>query len=293
MRTTNVAMYSPNSTEPITFSLGDKLSSEQYLIRGIVGLDAEEITPKFYGFGSVSKSRFYNFGLKARDIVMRIVLRPRFNLGESYSDIRDNLYRVISANRSGLVTLHFNADATNVARVQGFITKFEAGYFNKEPEVQITIRCDDPLLRAINPVHIEPDDIEGLPALDYPNVNISDTRSTAPHGFVMKINFKGTTKNFIMQDDPINPDWFFRIKHPDDDLLVEDFRAGDVLYFSSETSNKYLYMTRAGATYHLIDRILAGSVWPIIFPGENKFFFLEPATFDWEYFEYYPAYWGV
>jgi hypothetical protein len=288
MRTTNIAMYAPNQTEPVTFSLGDKLVSSKYRVRAIMGLDAEEITPKFYGFGTVTKSRFYNFGLRAREIVMRIVLRPRFNLGESYSDVRDELYRVISANRTGIVTLHFNANATNVAQIHGFITKFEAAHFNKEPEVQITIRCDDPMFRAINPVKLLPEDIQGLPALDYPDVNVSDVLSTAPHGLSMKIIFNTNSPSFTIRDTPtVSPDWMFRI------IPSGGFITSDILYLSSEFSNKYLTLDRGGNNIYMMDLIEPSSIWPIIFPGENKLYFGEPSAYDWEYIEYYPTYWGV
>ena len=121
MRVTSVGLYSSNFEEAITFSLRDADPNAQYMVRTIIGIDAQEIIPKFYGFGLQSKQRLYDFGMKARDIVIRAVLKPRFNLDESYSDIRDELYRAISANRTGIVVLHFNSGATTVAKIPGFI----------------------------------------------------------------------------------------------------------------------------------------------------------------------------
>lgn len=287
MRTTNIAMYAPNSTEPVNFSLGDKTIKTKYLIRAIMGLDAEEITPRFYGFGTVSKNRFYNFGLRSRDIVMRIVLRPNHMLGESFSDVRDELYRMISGNRTGIVTLHFNANATQVAKIQGFIVKFEVGYFNKEPEVQITIRCDDPMFRSVIPATLRPEDVIGIAALEYPNVNVSDTLSTSPHGFTTKIIFKANSSSFTIRDsgDVDEYDWRFRV--------LENFLIGDILHFSSEFSNKSLVLERGGIFRPLVDLIEPGSIWPIIFPGENKFYFGEAPAIDWESINYYASYWGV
>src|SRR4029077_11294562 len=138
--------------EAISFSLSKSDPSAQYMVRNMIGLDTEELIPRFYGFGLVTGPKYYDFKLKPRLIVIRIVLNPRFNIDESYSDVRDTLYRAISAARTGLVTLQFNSGGTTVAQIMGFITKFEVPYFTPLPEVQITVRCDDPMFRAINSV---------------------------------------------------------------------------------------------------------------------------------------------
>ena len=282
MRVTSVTLYADPGEEVITFSLRDSDPRAQYIVRNIVGLDAEELIPRFYGAGLYTKPKFFDVGIKPRDIVMRVVLNPRIRLDESYSDIRDDLYRAISATRTGMVTLHFNAGATTVSRISGFITKFEVPYFTQLPEVQITIRCDDALFKAINPVIFNPPDLKTTnPIL------IADSLSTAPHGFYMQLTFKATAASFTIQDVPTNPEWKFKI------IPNGGFLSGDVLYFSSDWSNKYLYMVRGGVTTYLIDRIEPQSIWPIIFPGANSFQFVDIASFNWNSLTYYAAYWGV
>jgi hypothetical protein len=282
MRLTSVDLYSPNFAETITFSLRSVDSSDKYMVRGIVGLDTDDIIPKFYGYGLKTNSRFYDFGLKARVIVMRIVLNPLFKIDESYSDVRDTLYRAISATRTGQVVLHFKSGGTIVAKIAGFITKFESAYFSELSEVQLTIRCDDPMFRAINPVRYEPDEIKTTNPILIP-----DSLSTAPHGFTMQVKYKTASAAFTIQDDLSNPDWKFKV------IPSGGFLVGDELYLSSEFSNKYLYMIRGGTTIPLVDKIEPTSVWPIIFPGANLFEFLEIANFDWDALEHYAAYWGV
>lgn len=282
MRVTNVGLYAANNVEAINFSLSKSDPSAQYMVRTMIGLDAEDLVPKFYGFGLVNKPKFYDFGMKPRDIVIRIVLNPRFNLDESYSDVRDDLYRIISATRTGLITLHFNSGGTTVAKISGFITKFEVPHFAPLPEVQITVRCDDPIFRAINPVIYDPTELKTTNP-----IIIADSLSTAPHGFTMKVTFKATSPQFSVQDLASNPEWKFVV------IPNDGFASGDVLYFSSDLANKYLYMVRASVTTHLVDRIQPGSIWPVIFPGANTFYFPEIANFNWNDITYYAAYWGV
>jgi hypothetical protein len=286
MRLTSVHLYADGAEaagiDVITFSLRDAEPSAQYAVRNIVGLDAEEIVPKFYGFGLVNKGRFYNMGMKARDIVLRVVLNPNFVINETYSDVRDELYKAISATRTGQVVLHFNSGATTVARIYGFITKFEVGYFNQLPEVQLTVKCDDPTFRALNPVIYNPTDFGTSTS-----VIIADSLSTSPHGFNMQITFKATATDFVIQDKTSNPEWKFRV------IPSGGFLSGDKLYASSEFTNKYLYMVRASTTTRLMDRVEPQSIWPTIFPGSNTFVFPGRAAFDFNELKFYAAYWGV
>ena len=281
MRVTDVSIYS-NNIEAINFSVRSADPKSQYIVRNMVGLDAEEIIPKFYGMGLYTKPKYYDFNLKSRDIVIRLVLNPRFQLDESFSDIRDALYRAISSSRTGLVALHFNAGGTTVARIFGFITKFEAAYFTNLPEAQLTITCNDPMFRAINPIYYNISDIKTVNP-----VVIADNLSTAPHGFNMQVTFKAASPSFTVQDASLNPEWVFKVT-PNGGFL-----SGDILYFSSEYSNKYLYMVRSGVTTYLLDKIVSGSIWPIVFPGGNNLYFMEIPSFNWNALSYYPAYWGV
>jgi hypothetical protein len=282
MRVTSVALYSSTLSEAITFSLSNADPSDQYVVRTIIGLDAEEIIPKFYGLGLKTKPRFYEFGLKAREIVIRVVLNPRFNLDEAYSDVRDQLYRTISATRMGVVVLHFNSGATTVCKIEGFITKFEVPYFTELPEAQLTIRCDDPIFRAINPVSYASADLKTTNP-----VIIPDSLSTAPHGFTMQQTFKASSTTYLIQDDPTQPEWVFKV------TPASTFLSGDIINFSSENSNRYIYMVRAGVTTYLMDRIQPGSMWPTMFPGSNSFQFVTLPSLNWNSLEFYPAYWGV
>jgi hypothetical protein len=285
MKVTDVAVYAgkPEGTEELfTFSLSRSDPTAQYMAREMLGMDVEELIPKFYGFSLQSKAKFYDFVMRPRTIVTRIVLNPRFNLDESYSDIRDNLYRSISAVRSGVVVMHFNSIGTTVARIFGFITRFEVPYFTPLPEVSITIRCDDPMFRAINPVIYEPEDLPSANPLI-----LSDNTSTAPHGFQFEITFTGTAPSFTIQDQLTNPEWLFKV------IPNGGFQTGDKLFFSSDYSNKYLYMERASVRTYLVDKIQPESIWPLLFPGHTSLYFLEMAVFDWNNLEYFSAYWGV
>jgi hypothetical protein len=281
MRVTSIGLYA-NNVEVATFALRMESSKSRYMVRQIVGMDAEEITPKFYGFGLVSNAKFYDFSMKPRTIVIRVILNPTFALNEEYADVRDELYKAISATRSGKVEIRFYSSGADVASLNGFITKLEAGYFNKTPEAQLTIRCDDPVFRALNPVRLEPAE---LPVTN--PVRIADSQSTIPHGFAVQVKINSVIPDFTIQDKVTNPDWKLKI------IPSGGFLANDVLHISTDFNLKELYLTRASVRTYLIDRVEAGSIWPTLFPGVTEFYFVNINAFTWQYLEFYSAYWGV
>ncbi len=101
MRLTSVNIYAPNSNNVINLSFRNPMSQNPYIAKSIVGLDADEITPNFYGISDLSNKKYYNLSLKKRDVVIQIGLNPNFSLGKSYSDLRDDLYKLISSARTG------------------------------------------------------------------------------------------------------------------------------------------------------------------------------------------------
>jgi hypothetical protein len=270
------------------------------MIRQIVGLDAEELVPRFYGFSRRSPRRtFMDFSMKPRDVAMRVVLNPNFKNNESYSDVRDELYKMISATRTGELILYFNAGATVVAKLEGFVTKFEAGYFNALPEVQITVRCEDPIFRGVAPV------IYDLDSDEYPDpvivdsyLQVPDSLSTAPHGLRIEGLFTDDIAGHglfsIRNSESFSAtvlEWEFRVSYA--------FDTGDYLTLISDTGDKNLYVTKADSSVvYLLDEIstiTGASTWPLVFPGQNSMFFshIDEGIFTVKHVEYYPTYWGV
>lgn len=283
MKLDNVDLYS-NDRRAAKFSFKDPKASNPYLVQAIDGLDADEIVSKFYGQATNTKTNYYNLSQQKRDIVVKVALSPQFSQNKTYSDLRDDLYRAISSSRSGTIELRFNYGETSVASVWGRVKKVEAPHFDRTATVQITIECFDSMLKS--PTRYEVD----MATFVQPYY-ISDTISTAPHGFVAKILITGDNAALTFREVEINPEWLFRIE-PGSIAGVVGFKQGDVLHLSSETSNRYVYIVRGGVTVHLTDKIQPGSVWPILFPGDNEFH-IANQSIQWKSISYYHTYWGV
>ena len=88
-------------------------------------------------------------------------------------------------------------------------------------------------------------------------------------------------------------DWFFKVRADWVDNYYH-FYAGDELHFGNEYNNKYVYVMRSGTKILMGDRLLWGSRFPIIFPGDNQFQFTPNNTYlTITEFKYRHAFWGV
>lgn len=286
MRVTGVELHPVGSGEVQVLSFRNPGRAYPYNVKEITGLDADAIVTKYYGVSGNSNDLFYNLMIEKRDVVMNIGLNPEW-ADSSYSDLRDDLYKIIASSRTGLVDILFTNETGVAAVLSGWVTKFESPQFTKSPEVHITFKTKDPMLKAPNPISVP------VANLDPANTIISDTVSTAPHGFEFTLTFTEDTSSLMMTDSAVVGEgegtwtWGFVVS-PDGGFL-----DGDVLHFSSDPNDKKLYIVRAGSVIHLADKIVAGSVWPILFPGINRFFLIFPENIQWTAISYFPTFWGV
>lgn len=281
MRVTSVELHPAGSTEVCVLSFRDPRGLNPYNVKGMSGLDASDgIAPKFYGVSANSVAKFFNLSLQKREVGLSISLSPNRTVDETYSDLRDDLYRMIASSRTGLIQIQFKNETGVVAAISGFVTKLEAPHFEKTPEVEFAIQAVDPWLKAPAPVNV---DVVGLNLAD---VNIQDLLSTAPHGFDFQMTFLANLASINISD-PTDGSWSFVV------TPVGGFLTGDVLHFSSDPSNKLLYIVRGAATIYLADVIAPGSIWPILFPRDNHFGAVSPGSMHIDAISYYPTYWGV
>lgn len=285
MKITSVELHPDNSTQSAILSFQDPRKLNSYNIKAITGLDADELFAKYYGISDLANSKFYTLSLERRDIIFSIELNPKFTENESYSELRDSLYKMIASSRTGLIEIQFKNGTEIVAVMSGFVSKFEANLFTKTPEVKMTIKPNDPMLKAPARVEVE---IEGvIPSL----IEVTDVLSTAPHGFIFTATFTDTSPSLLL-------------KHPSEDLdntqiwsfevtPVTGFFIDDVLSFSSEVNNKFLTLLRDDEVYNLANIITPGSYWPIIFPGENEFLVDPENNLLITNLKYFPTYWGI
>ena len=277
MRVTNIELFPGSGIDPVVLDFMDAPPENPYQILTAQGLDADDVVSRFYGTGGGSQ-RFHEMTLQKRTVVLRVGLSPVFHEGQSYSDLRDRLYRIIGDSRSGFVKLRFNDEEGAIACLHGFVTKLEAPQFSKEQIATITINCDEsPMLHGVDRVEVD------VSELDPAATEIEVTDSTASTGFKFAVRFTADTPYFEITDTEAT--WNMRI------TIQGGFLEDDVLFVSSEPGDKYLYYERGGTAFHVADRVAPGFAWPILFPRANYFFCT--GNLQWEALSYVPIYWGL
>lgn len=287
------AEYDIPAIQYAEFSLDNASTSESYILQQGWGFDLDEILPHFSGTNLTDD--YYKMVPKERLIVMKIKLNPQLVASETIESLRDHLYRVIASSRTGLVELRVMSNGSTVKYIQGKIKKFENDPWSSEPQVQISILCENPYFRSPSFV-----DLSATAAVlaPHPTLVITDNQSTAPHGFKMRIRFTGTHSTFFqinsLAGGSVLP---FRINRDG----AASFVTNDLLYFSSEQDDKHLYYVKYSdsSTKLLFDSIAINQIWPMIFPGENRFtWYTNPSptptsAFVIEMFKYRNQYWGL
>lgn len=276
MRVDRISLFS-NDLQVVSFDMTGPDHHNPYTIKAITGLDAETIVPRYYASGLISGAKFNELALEPREISMRIDLKPNYRQGGHPADLRATIMKAIASSRTGIIQLRFIEDGVCWGAISGFISKFEAPITSKDTEIQFTMKCDDPIIRSLT-VTSQND----LGTFDTDEPVIVDPISTSPHGFKYKITFTDSVNPFVIADP--DGDWEFQINYA--------FLSGDELYFSSEYGDKYLYRIRSAITLNLMDVLEPGSIWPMLFPGENEFE-ITGNTFGWDQLFWYETHWGV
>lgn len=280
MRVTGLDLYSEGNSNPIELSLKDPGGRNPYNIRAMFGLDADAIVHRYFGVSSSGQTRFYSQSIESRDVVLRIGLSPTYGPLNGVSDLRDDIYRLISSSRSGLVELRFKNEAGPVATLSGFVSKVEVPHFSKVAELQLTVSCEDALLRS--PGLIE----ANLELLDSADATVYDANSTAPHGMLAEIKVLADTPSIKISD--LSDTWFFEVARPG------GFYTDDILYLSNERRTRSVVVESPPGTFVPVgESIVAGSAWPVVFPGENHFVLSDDTKLEWVRLAYYNTYWGV
>lgn len=310
MLVNRVKLMTERATLICNLSFRDPGSDNPYLIKAIDGLDAPVISPNFYGIGGFSRVKFYNMKSGNRDIVFRIGLNPDwYSEDPSFSKLRDELFSKLVSTRSGVIRIFFmygdesEPDGGISAYTYGHVTKLEATY-EAAPEVQITVTCKNPNLLGLPRTLSSGGEPETFPLEPEENntLIVMDNISTAPHGFSWAVGITEATPYISMHETWEYEDWEFRIVPGVIDGL-DGFQVGDIVAVYGQSNDpfqagvfvgKQVFLERGGITFPIADKIMPGSMWPVMFPGSNHFV-IDPNTgnFEWLRIGYTPEFWGV
>lgn len=273
------------SSWPVPFldlELNSNAGDNGYLIKNSAGLGPTSLTAVVIGFDSTGIP-IKDVEASLREVALRIQLTPA--LGQTFSELRSALYKF---NGKGLILSLMNG-AHEIARTMGFIKEFETLYFSNQPEIQITIECEDGYFEA--PHELDVPFADGQLELEQPIIEYE--QGDAPTGF--KLEFTVTAANSFMQifnhakamhsgrGDVSN---IFKVTYP--------MLTGDVVTLNTHPTDRRITLVRGTDMFDIAGYVNAGAVWPMLQPGVNIFeWFFGASWMTFTRMSYIPRYWGV
>lgn len=251
-----------------------------YLIKASDGLGPPDFTSIVQGFDTNGVPVYKAYSEK-KILAFKVGLNPGF--GQTYSGLRDNLYKFVERS----LTISFMSGSLIIAQATGYISKFEVSHFASQPEILLTINCDQPYFTSPRAI--------GIPFVDldkaHPLVNYED--GTAPTG--MNLNFTVTGPHAGFSISNYGRLWYAG-NTPVSNLfaVTYSFLAGDEITLVTDEGSQQITLTRAAVDYDLAGYLNKGAVWPVLFSGVN--FFDWDITSAWATMvtaTYIPKYWGV
>lgn len=270
-----------NKPNTITFPLREVAEDYPYILVASTGLGPpEELTPAvqdFHMFGAQAGTANVHMVSERREVVFRVGLNPNFGSEQSYSSLRDEIYKLIASDSQGYVTLELLNGNTLVAYAVGRFGRVEATHFVEQPELQVTIRFEkeNVVFRGDETI-VAPSFGNSPLALVY--------EGTAPTPMKIKSSFYGNRNDWYIRD-IIGPNWTF--------MVIYDFLTGDELEVDTDSTNFHVLLTRNSVTTEITQHVVAGEAFvPLIYPGVNNY--------DWpnsgyaiDEISYLNRYWGI
>lgn len=285
MKLTGISLSGEYGVGEIDFAFNNAFQNGSYLIKNTTGLDAQDI---FYSANNDGNGKTYSAFLRDREIVIQLSMNPNFSIGESYSSLRDGLYRLIFGMPDNKLFIRLKNGTQVVAQTDCLMTKIESDQFAKVQDITLTLKCNEAIFRGPEKIVFTEEDCADFLWYDW---RITDDLSTAKHGVSFEFEFTPPYLNYFSLT--IDNNFSFGVNPPHNSTWL----AGDIIRINndydevSKKTLKQVLVISNGQWYRVYDQFGYGVTWPYLRPGENRFRFQQPAVV--KSVSYWPTYLGV
>lgn len=278
---TEVKAYSSWRSAPtLPLSDSDRAETDLIQVRNITGLDPVNASVNTSPFGSVDGTSYVGSSVLSRNIVLTLGPNPDW-INWTYESLRRLLYQYFMPKRP--VRLTFYSDDMIPVEITGIVESVEVNQFSKDPEIVISVICPDPYFTALDPKVITGQAIRSggeTTSIDYEgniesgiNVKVTSVSGSAPT--VIGVQIGDPTLSYFNVTATATSSKYFEM--------------------SSVPMLKYAQNVdiNNGVITNLLSKVLQGSSWPILQPGENDFSVItDMGVQDWE-LVYYERFGGL
>lgn len=224
-------------------------------IRNIEGLDPVTADVNTSPYGSVDGESFVGAHVPKRNIVITIGLNPDWK-NWSMAALRRLLYLYFMPKQPVRLVFTSDDDFPDV-EITGYTESVTPNIFSKDPEFQVSVICPDPYFTSVNPIVV--------------NGNVGGAYKT--------ISYKGTieTGYNVKVTDIVPPEATYISIHTGDPVMSylrvwALVNPMNYYVMNSLPGDKYVRNVNltTGAITNLLNKVVTGSTWPTLKPGDNE-----------------------
>lgn len=241
-------------------------TANRFIFSKIEGLNPPAGTISTSSYAGMDGSYLNNAFIEKRNIVIPFEMR-----GFNVELRRHELYKVVKPSR--YIKIYYSTKNISVY-VEGIVETCEMENFEMLTKGQISIVCPDiywystetqiaEYSRITGAFHfIFPDNDEPFPIGKYNTQNIMTIVNDGDEvGFTLEIS-GGPAKNPTIYN-AVTDEYM---------QILGEIKEGDVIIITTKTGNKTVTLEREGIVINIINRLVSGSTWLKLRPGENKFY---------------------
>jgi hypothetical protein len=255
--------------------------SGPYILKGVEGLDpppVDVVYAKVRGQRGKRQTREPQY----RQVVALLGLQPEYDSGQSASDLREEVYGLLTPKFGGVVRAQVMLGNTVICEAVGDLSNIDASIFTKDPEVQITLDTDYGYL--LKPTVVKQTPVKQVSGAE--TLFVVDNEGNAPAGFFIEFTLQSAAASLILRDEsPTGEKIEIAGPHAAGDAFIIDTRAG---------LRKIDKIPSGQAKRSVLNDMSDTSTWLQLHGGDNTLR-LNVTAFDWrgDAFVHTPAYWGV
>ncbi len=236
------------------------------LFSKIEGLNPPPGTISTSTYAGMDGSYLNNAFIEKRNVVIPFEMR-----GFGIEKRRHELYKVVKPSR--YIKIYYSTKNISVY-AEGIVETCEMENFEMLTKGQISIVCPDiywystetqiaEYSRITGAFHfVFPDNDEPFPIGRYNTQNIMTIVNDGDEvGFTLEIS-GGPAKNPTIYN-AVTDEYM---------QILGELKDGDIITITTKTGNKTVTLEREGVVTNIINRLVSGSTWLTLRPGENKFY---------------------
>lgn len=241
-------------------------TANRFMFTKIEGLNPPAGTISTSSYAGMDGSYLNNAFIEKRNVVIPFEMR-----GFNVELRRHELYKVVKPSR--YIKIYYSTKNISVY-AEGIVETCEMENFEILTKGQISIICPDiywyssetqiaEYSRITGAFHfIFPDNDEPFPIGKYNTQNIMTIVNDGDEvGFTLEIS-GGPAKNPTIYN-AVTDEYM---------QILGEIKEGDIITITTKTGNKTVTLEREGVVTNIINRLVSGSTWLILRPGENKFY---------------------